>query len=76
VSFANESVTDWLLAVLALPLVSVSSRLHHETRDVGVVVADPKESLREISAAAHSLLPGARIRRGIYYRSLRRWTKP
>jgi SAM-dependent methyltransferase len=73
---ANKSVADWLLAGLAMPLVALGSRLHHETRDIGVLVADPQESLREISATAHSLLPGVRIRRGIYYRYLLQWTKP
>ncbi|MET0698179.1 MAG: class I SAM-dependent methyltransferase [Mycobacterium sp.] len=73
---ANKSAGDWLLSGLALPVVSLLSRLHHETRDVGVIVTDPKESLREISAVAHSLLPGVRIRRGIYYRYLLKWSKP
>jgi len=33
-------------------------------------VAQPRESLAEIRAAAAKILPGAQIQRGVYYRYL------
>lgn len=73
---ANRTVADWVVSGLALPLVRVSSALHGETADVGVPVATPVQTLREICDAARISLPGARIRRGLYYRYLLRWTRP
>ena len=54
----------------------LGSLLHRETRDIGVPVAEPRESLAEIRTLARGLLPGVRIRRGLYYRYLLKWTKP
>lgn len=70
---ANKSVADWLWAGLCLPAVRTGSRLHRETRNIGVPVADPRESLAEIRQAAEDVLPGARIRRGLYYRYRLLW---
>lgn len=71
---AERTVRDFGWAVLCLPLVLVSSRLHRETRDVGVAVREPREGLDEIRQVAAEVLPGASIRRGLYYRYLLRWT--
>ena len=73
---ANRTVADWVLSGLALPWVKLGSLLHGETRDIGVPLAVPREDLREIRDAARAALPGARVRRGLYYRYLLRWTKP
>ena len=70
---ANKSVADWAWAGLCLPAVRAGSRLHRETCNIGVAVADPRESLAEIRQAAEDVLPGARIRRGLYYRYRLRW---
>lgn len=70
---ANKSVADWVWAGLCLPAVRVGSRLHRETRNIGVAVADPGESLAEIRRTAEDVLPGARIRRGLYYRYRLLW---
>lgn len=70
---ANKSVADWVWAGLCLPAVRAGSRLHRETRNIGVPVADPRESLAEIRRAAEDVLPGARIRRGLYYRYRLLW---
>ncbi|BCZ21558.1 class I SAM-dependent methyltransferase [Mycobacterium senriense] len=70
---ANKSVADWVWAGLCLPAVRAGSRLHRETRNIGVAVADPRESLAEIRQTAKDVLPGARIRRGLYYRYRLRW---
>jgi 2-polyprenyl-3-methyl-5-hydroxy-6-metoxy-1,4-benzoquinol methylase len=71
---ANESALDWAWAVCCLPAVVVGSRLHRETPDVGVAIAEPRESLREIRSTAAEVLPGAVIRRKLYYRYLLRWS--
>lgn len=70
---ANKSVADWLWAGLCLPVVRAAGLLHRETRDIGVAVADPRESLDEIRRAAEDVLPGAVIRRGVYYRYRLLW---
>lgn len=73
---ANTTVADRLWSALCLPAVRLGSRWHRETRDVGVAVASPREGLTEIRRLAAEVMPGAHIRRGLYYRYLMRWTKP
>ncbi|AHC26641.1 MULTISPECIES: class I SAM-dependent methyltransferase [Mycobacteriaceae] len=73
---ANTSVGDWLISALCLPAVRLGSRWHREHPDIGVVVADPRESLTEIRRVACDVLPGVTIRRALYYRYLLRWTLP
>jgi SAM-dependent methyltransferase len=70
---ARKTTADWIISGLQLPVVRVLSRWHREVRNVGVVVAEPTESLRDIRAIARRELPGARIRRGLYYRYILRW---
>lgn len=72
----NRPLGDRLLSGMALPLVRAMSRLHHERREIGVVVAEPTLRLTEIRSVAMTILPGVRIRRGLYYRYLLRWSKP
>ncbi len=73
---ANQSAADWLVSVVRLPFVRLGSRIHHETRDIGVVGTDPHVSLGEIRELVRRELPGARIRRALYFRYLLRWRKP
>jgi 2-polyprenyl-3-methyl-5-hydroxy-6-metoxy-1,4-benzoquinol methylase len=73
---ANRSPGDWIISALQVLPVRLGSWLHRETRDIGVPVAAPRESLAEIRSTERQLLPGARIRWGLYYRYLLRWTKP
>lgn len=73
---ANRSPADWALSAVALPWARIGSMLHRESRDIGVPTAEPTESLADIRALAAALLPGARLRRGFYYRYLLSWTKP
>lgn len=70
---ANKTVRDWLWSALCLPAARAGSWWHRETRDIGVTVAEPAESLDEIRRAADAILPGATIRRALYYRYLLRW---
>jgi 2-polyprenyl-3-methyl-5-hydroxy-6-metoxy-1,4-benzoquinol methylase len=73
---ANKTAIDWIMSGLMLPFVRLGSWMHHETRDVGVVATDARESLGEIRATVQRELPGASIRRALYYRYLLRWRKP
>ena len=73
---ARKSVADWVISALSVPVASIGSALHRETRDIGVQVAQPRESLAEIRATAAKILPGARIRRGVYYRYLLSYQQP
>jgi 2-polyprenyl-3-methyl-5-hydroxy-6-metoxy-1,4-benzoquinol methylase len=70
---ANKTLRDWLWSGLCLPAVRLGSCRHRETRDIGVAVAEPAESLDEIRQVADEVLPGATIRRALYYRYLLRW---
>jgi hypothetical protein len=49
--------------------------MHSETRNIGVVVKDPQESLDGIRRAVDHVLPGASARRALYYRYLLRWSR-
>jgi 2-polyprenyl-3-methyl-5-hydroxy-6-metoxy-1,4-benzoquinol methylase len=71
---ANKSAWDWVRAASRVPAVMVADRLHRDTPDIGVTLADPRESLGEIRRAAAGVLPGAVIRNGLYYRYLLRWS--
>jgi SAM-dependent methyltransferase len=73
---ANKTAGDWLWSAVCLPAVRIGSWLHAEFRDIGVPVAEPKENLAEIRHIADDVLPGAHIRRALYYRYLLRWQKP
>lgn len=70
---ANTTVRDWLWALTTLPAARAGSWWHRETRDIGVVVAEPREGLDEIRAIAREVLPGARVRRGMYFRYRLSW---
>lgn len=70
---ANKTVADWAWAALCTPAARAGSLLHRETRNIGVAVADPRESLREIRGVAADVIPGAVIRRGLYYRYRLLW---
>lgn len=71
---ANHSIGDWLVSAACLPAVRIGSLWHRERPDIGVVVADPQESLSQIRIMAKEILPGATIRRGLYYRYLLHWS--
>ena len=72
---ANKTVRDWVWSAMCVPAARVGSWLHSETRNVGVVVADPQEGLDDIRRAVDDVLPGASLRRGLYYRYLMRWRR-
>ncbi|MCV7281186.1 class I SAM-dependent methyltransferase [Mycolicibacterium flavescens] len=71
---ANRSVRDYLWALMCMPFVRAGSWWHRETPDIGVEVSEPQQSLAEIRRTVHTVLPGAMIRRALYYRYLLRWS--
>jgi hypothetical protein len=70
----NRSILDWTWAALCTPVALIGSRLHHETRDIGVPIADPRDSLDDIRQTADAVT-GAVTRRGLYYRYRLLWQK-
>jgi 2-polyprenyl-3-methyl-5-hydroxy-6-metoxy-1,4-benzoquinol methylase len=60
---ANKTVRDWFWAAMVVPAARFGSWVHSETRNVGVV----------IRRAADEVLPGASVRRALYYRYLLLW---
>jgi 2-polyprenyl-3-methyl-5-hydroxy-6-metoxy-1,4-benzoquinol methylase len=70
---ANESVRDWVWSALCVPGARLGSWLHSETRDIGVAVTDPREGLDDIRRVVDEVLPGASVRRALYFRYLLRW---
>jgi 2-polyprenyl-3-methyl-5-hydroxy-6-metoxy-1,4-benzoquinol methylase len=71
---ANKTLWDWTVSGLCLPIVRIGSKLHHETRDIGVLTASARENLTEIRRVEDEL-PGADVRRALYYRYLLRWRR-
>jgi hypothetical protein len=71
---ANKTVRDWVWSGMCVPAARSGSWLHSETRDIGVVVQDPQEGLDDIRSMIDEVLPGASLRRALYYRYLPRWT--
>ena len=72
---ANKTAADWLWSAACLPAVRIGSWLHSETRDIGMPVVDAHENLAEIRRVADDVLPGAVVRRALYYRYLLHWRK-
>ncbi len=70
---ANTSLRDWAWSLVSTPAVHVGSRLHRETADIGVPIAEPKEGLAHIRRVVDDVLPRAVVRRGLYHRYLLHW---
>ena len=70
---AKRSLGDWVVSGMKFPVAWCGSKLHQEKRDIGVPVMHPSQTLREIRTTARKLLPGVKIRHGIYYRYLLCW---
>ena len=73
---ANKSVRDWVWSAMCVPGARLGSWRHSETRDVGVTVTDPREGLDDIRRVVDEVLPGASVRRALYFRYLLRWARP
>jgi SAM-dependent methyltransferase len=64
------------LTLASLRPVTGASLFRHEPTHEFMPVADPVLTTREVRAQAAALLPGARIRRLLFWRYLLTWTKP
>lgn len=73
---AEKTTWDWIVTGLSILPIRVMSAWHRETRDVGVLTAQARESLGEVRAASSRILPGARVRRRFYYRYSLVWDRP
>lgn len=65
---ANRTRWDWVTTVAQLPVVRWMGWRRGESPDIGVPIAEPREDLRHIRQAVRAALPGAQLRRGLYYR--------
>jgi 2-polyprenyl-3-methyl-5-hydroxy-6-metoxy-1,4-benzoquinol methylase len=72
---ANRTVRDWVWSAMCVPAARVGSWLRSETRNIGVVVKEPQEGLDDVRRAVDDVLPGASVRRALYYRYLLRWRR-
>ncbi|MGO2665463.1 class I SAM-dependent methyltransferase [Mycetocola reblochoni] len=72
---ASRTPIDWILSAAVLPLVRIGPLLHRETGDIGVPTMEPRENLTAIRQISGEILPGRKIRRGLYYRYLLTWEK-
>ena len=70
-----ETAGDWCLEALRVIPAKVGSLIRGEGKN-SVPTAPPSMSYRTIRALCRSLLPGHKIRRGLYYRYLLEWHKP
>lgn len=72
---ANKTVRDWVWSACCVPAARLGSWWNDEIREIGVVVAEPKEGLDDIRRTVDQILPDAWIRRGLYFRYRLRWSK-
>jgi hypothetical protein len=72
----NESISDLLWSAITLPPTVLGDRLHGGVVDPAVGLAEPTDSLADVRVAARRVLPGARIRRRLYWRYTLTWTAP
>ena len=73
--YRGETLSDFAFAAVAFP-VSWMFRLLRGYADVGAPLQEPKETLREIRRACDLLLPGASLRRQLFFRYSLSWRKP
>ncbi|WP_030688659.1 bifunctional 2-polyprenyl-6-hydroxyphenol methylase/3-demethylubiquinol 3-O-methyltransferase UbiG [Streptomyces globisporus] len=77
-----DTAADHLLGLLAIPLNAATGWLRNRGRPAPRPVAmtaatrDAEETLAEIALVARRILPGARIRRRLYWRYTLVWRKP
>ncbi|MEU5693803.1 class I SAM-dependent methyltransferase [Actinosynnema sp. NPDC020468] len=70
----EESPLDWAFSLTSVPL-NLVRRLRHDDPPQGAPVAAWSMSLREIAESAERVIPGARIRRHLYWRYSLSWTR-
>ena len=73
--FRQSDGGDWVWSAMCVPAARIGSWLHSATRNIGVVVPVPQEGLDDIRNIVDEVLPGASVRRALYYRYLLRWAR-
>ena len=73
--YRHQTTMDYLIAGTAVAL-SLAIRGFRGQADVGAPMADPRETLAEIRATTAVHLPGARVRRHLFFRYSLVWQKP
>ena len=69
-----DGLADLSMECLRVVPAKIGSWLHGEKK-IGVPVQQPDLSLRQIRNVTDIYLPGAKVRRGLYYRYLLSWVK-
>ncbi|QYR17078.1 methyltransferase domain-containing protein [Corynebacterium glutamicum] len=72
----NKTASDWIISGLQALLSRPISLINREQQIYPFPTKEPSESLHEIRQLTKQLLPHRRIRRGIHFRYLLKWTKP
>ncbi len=72
----NRTARDWFISASLLPVIRSIDLVRRHGGNPGVVIIDPTEHLSEIRSTADAVIPGATIRRGLYYRYVLQWSKP
>jgi ubiquinone/menaquinone biosynthesis C-methylase UbiE len=70
---ADKSIMDTAISGLSMFPIRIMDRFHGGVQDVGVKIADPRESLSEIRGVVKRVLPGAIVKRRFYYRYFISW---
>jgi SAM-dependent methyltransferase len=73
---ARASFGDLAVDALRAPIARAVGLIRHEVPNSGVPTKEPTESLAQIRSIAGRIIPGHRIRRGLYYRYILTWSKP
>jgi ubiquinone/menaquinone biosynthesis C-methylase UbiE len=73
--YRHQTAMDYLFAAAAVPL-SLAVRGFRGQAEVGAPTTDARETLAQIRATASTHLPGARIRRHLFFRYSLVWKKP
>ena len=73
-----SSSGDWALEALRVLPARLGTALHreHSSEALGLAVKYALPKMGEVRALVRRELPGAKLRSGLYYRWLLRWTKP
>lgn len=76
--FRPSNAWDWVLEGLRVLPCLLLSKLHRmqTSEENGVPVSYVLPPMREVQETAKRLLPGAKLRQGLYYRYLLEWRRP
>ena len=73
-----NNLSEWAMDILRILPARLGSIVHGEQNGgmTGAPTERPRESFSDVQELITQQLPGARIRRGLYYRYLLSWEKP